>query len=426
MAVNTTNFSKILKTDYKPPIVDMLENSSALLNRMDRDSEPTGGNFFYEPVRTLRTGAIGSRNEGDNLPVIGQPGYDAATFVTKTISASLRLTGKSMRVSRANPYAFAKAQVQDMEDTVTDVKKDVNRQLFSDGSGELCQFTGITAGTPNTVTVSSYHWSTNATKFLYAGMPIDVNVVTTGAFALNGQTITIADVPLTNAFTYTGTAFTTTTTSSGLSIYREGTMDTGGPKDIYGLLAITHTANPSAMPLAATARLTANYGYIDRTASGKTFWRGQVLVNPAGAGTTRPLTMNLLLQGEEAIKLNAGGQATLYQTNYPIYRIYGVSLTATKNADMEAMTLDGGFEALKVNGKPFVPDVECPDNVVFVLDEKNYKLGVTGEWEWIESNGNVLIRLQGTDNYEAVMLRDMQLICRKPKSNCQIRDVAHS
>lgn len=429
MPLTTTNFSNILKTDYHGPIVDQLENASAFLSRMDRKTENTGGNFFYEPLRTLRTGHIGTRNEGDIVPgggsvTPGNPGYDAATFVTKSMYAALRITGKAMRVSRGNAVAFAQAQVQDMEDTVTDTKKDVNRQLFSDGSGELAQIVAVASGTPNTVSISSINWATNPSKFLYAGMLLDIANMATGAIISNGQSLTVADVPTTNCFTYTGTAFTANTT---LGVYREGTTDLSsastGPKDIFGLLAVCATQNPSAVPFPATPRLTSNYGFINRGGAGKSFWRGQVLDN---GGTQRPLTLNLLQQGEEASKLNAGGEVTFFQTNYPIYRIYGVGLSATKNADMAKMTLDGGFEALEVNGKPFVPDVECPDNVVFCLDENTFKLGVTGDWEWVENNGSVLTRLPGYDNYEAVMVRDLQLICRKPRSSPQLRDIAHS
>lgn len=429
MPLTTTNFSNILKTDYHGPIVDQLENSSAFLSRMDRKTENTGGNFFYEPLRTLRTGHIGTRNEGDIVPgggtvTPGNPGYDAATFITKSLYAALRITGKAMRVSRGNAVSFAQAQVQDMEDTVTDTKKDVNRQLFGDGGGELAQIVAVAAGTPNTVSISSYYYGTNPGKFMYAGMLVDVVNCSTGAVITNGQSLTVADVPLTNAFTYTGTAFTANTT---LSVYREGTIDltsaSTGPKDIFGLLAVCHTQNPASIANPSTARLTAKYGYIDRSGTGKSFWKGQVLDN---GGTNRPLTMNLLQSGEEASKLNAGGEVSFFQTNYPIYRIYGVGLSATKNADMSKMDLDGGFEALEVNGKPFVPDVECPDNVVFCLDEGTFKLGVTGDWEWIENNGSVITRLPGYDNYEAVMVRDLQLICRKPRSSPQVKDIAHS
>lgn len=426
-ALNTTLFSNILKTHYTGPIISLLENSTALVNRMEKKENESGGNFSYIPLETVRPGAIGARTDlsQETLPTGNPPAFNAATYDMKSLYATLTISGKSMRASRANPYAFAKALNRDMESTTNATKKDLNRQLFGTADGELAVVSAISAGTPNTVTLTSNAYPTNPTKFLHAGMIVDNRIRSSGAAATNGSGLTIASVATTATFTYTGTAFTFT--ASTQSLYRAGNFgqhpstSAALHKEINGLSAIISEQNPDDVWSSnfSTAPL---LGGIDRASL--TSWKAQILTN---SGTLRPFSLSLIEEGIDLSETAAGGMISLIQTNHAIKRVYGLQMAALKQAPMSEMKLDGGFKYLDVNGIPMVWDTESLDYHIFLIDEDTLDIVHHGPWTWIDNgNGNVLQRLQGQDFYEAVLSRDMQMRCNAPNKNVRIRDVAHS
>lgn len=433
MALKKSDYENMLKIDYHGPMVDQLENSTFFLSKIERYTEPTGGRHFYIPTRTGRTTSIGARNDGDseNLPTGDRPTYSNYTFPAKSLYATIRITGFAMRSSKASGLAFEKALTRDMEDTVVDMKKDINRQLFLDGSGELCRVTGTSNST--TVTVLNNWFPTNPTKFLYAREKVDVRTVTDGVIVTNADGITINAVPTTSTWNYTSTAFTKTTNTQ--AVYRYGNVGTNAAgtavesKEIYGLAAALYDVDPDVcQPYGSTDYGTrapiSNFGGLDRGTAGNEYAKGNILHN---SGTLRAFSVNLVETGIDTAEIRGGGKVDILQTNHAIFRIYGALLAAAKQYEGMTMKLDGGWTALSVNGIPMFKDVECPDYHIFCIDSSTLMLGVVGDWAWLEDDGGgILNRLPAQDQYEGVFNRDCQLICDKPNANCVIADVAHS
>ena len=427
MALQKSDYEAMLKIDYHGPMVDLLENSTFFLSRAERYVEPTGGKFFYIPLRKGRTSSIGARNDGttEALPVGATPAWDAATFTAKSLYATIRITGFSMRTSARSQDAFERALTSDMELTVTDMKKDLNRQIFGDGSAELARIASIAT---NTLTLVHHLYPTWPNKFLYVNEIVDARTIASGAVAtggITGDSVTLTAISGTATVAFTGSAFTVTATS--MALYREDNMNTTAPKEIYGLVAALYNVNPSsaAIPPGTTSygtRLTANYGNIDRSTN--TWWQGNVLAN---AGTLRPFSVSLVAAGIDEAEIKGGGKISIIQTNHSIYRVYGNTLAAAKQFDGAVMKMDGGWTALDCMGIPMFKDTECPDYHMFLIDETTMMLGVVGDWAWIEGDGgSILTRITGYDQYEGVFNRDCQLICNAPNKNCVIADVAHS
>lgn len=434
MPLTKADFESVLKIDYKGPIVDQLENSTAFMSRMERHTEETGGSYLLMPTRKQRTTSIGARTDGSSstIPAGATPGYGNVTFPVRSLYASVRITGLAMRVSRADKYAFARAQTRDIEDTVTDVKKDFNRQLFGDGGAELAYINMATATVTTDFTIASNLYPTNPAKFLHVNMKVDLRTRTsTTASGLLVDTGLISAINSSTSISITTStgAVAAATVGVGVSIYRQGnaTSDAGGttPLEIFGISAAISKSNPGAI-WGASYALTPNFGNVDRatTASGL-YWRAIELGN---SGTRRPISTNLLMQGIDApTESGGGGNVSLLQTNIPIFRVYGTLLAAAKQFEGAQMKLDGAWDALSVNGVPMVKDVDSPDYTVFCIDESTFMLGVTGDWSWVgEDGGNVLTRLPQQDQYEAMLVRDCNLMCEKPSSSAKLMDVAHS
>ena len=440
MPLTVADYSSIMKIDYKGPIRDLLNNTCAFLARMERYSEPMGGLYMHIPIRTQRTTSIGARNDGSSemLPAGDKPTYGNATFDVKSLYVTVRVTGRAIRASRSENYAFAKANTRVIEDSVKDFKKDINRQLFGDSSAELCLVTGTSLSdvvygnvtySGSVLTIGSKIYPTNPGKFLHSGMKVDIRRGDTGAIAAGtivGDSLTVVAVSSTtcSVFSSAGSYGTLTTTNAVMT--REDNMVTGEIKEMSGLSAAVDLANPSTMYASDAAstfsRLSANFGGINRTTT--PVWQGQVKGN---SGVLRPFSVNLIESAIDDADINAGSEISLIQTNHAIFRIYGNLLAVSKTVDMNKMELDGGWKALNVNGIPMVKDVECPDYTIFCLDERTFKLGNIGDYEWIEDDGGgVLSRLTQQDQYEGVMIRELQLLCDNPRANVKIEDVSHS
>lgn len=439
MPLTKGDYESMLKIDYHGPMVDQLENSLFFLSKIERYVEPTGGRHLYMPTRIGRTTSIGARNDGssENLPTGDRPNYASVTFPVKSLYATIRISGFAMRSSKPTALAFERALTSDMELTVKDMKKDLNRQLFLDGSGELCRIVG--SGTTTTVTCINNWYPTNPTKFLYAREKIDIRTVTDGVIVTNGDGITINAVPTTTTFNYTTTGFTKTTNTQ--AVYRYGNVGNNAAgsavevKEIYGLAAALYNVDPDvAQPSNyssgyvdfGTRATIANFGGLDRGTAGNEYWKGNLLNNSTVG--LRSFSVNLVEQGIDQAEIIGGGVIDIIQTNHAIYRIYGSMLAAAKQYDGAQMKLDGGWKALDLNGIPMFKDVECPDYHIFLIDSTTLMLGVVGDWAWLEDGdtGGILSRLPGQDQYEGVFNRDCNLMCDQPNKNCVIADVAHS
>lgn len=428
MPMRKSDYEAALKIDYMGSIVDLLENATAFTSRAERWIHETGGKHIHIPLRNARTTSIGARgdtsNDGD-LPVGATPGYTQATFGVKPQYATIRVTGFAMRTSRRPDFAFARAQVRDMEDTMKDFKKDINRQMFGVGEAILCRT--VTTGNTTTFVVSNDFYPTRPTKFLSPNMKVDVKIASTLVDATSGNSRTLSSINKSTNTIVLDAAVNVGSTTGLAAIYREdNTYATGTVVNEYaGLLGAVDSANPNAVTGTASLASTPvvpNFGAIDRSSTEE--WGAQVLDN---SGTLRPFSVHLVEQGIDAGEEEAGGETTLIQTNYAIFRIYGALLIAAKQYDGNAMELDGGFKALSVNGIPMVRDVDAPDYTIFCLDESTFYLGVTGDWAWLEDDaGGILSRISGKDEYEGVLNRDMVLMCDAPPKNTKIKDVSHN
>lgn len=437
MALRKSDYDVLLKEDYHGPISDLLENSAALVGRMERYTEPTGGRYFYQPLRTGRATSIGARNDGESetLPTAGRVGYGNVTFPAKSLYATVRITGFVLRSSKKDNLAYARAQVRDMEDTAKDMKKDVNRILFGAGDAGLAYIAATataSAGGTGQFQVNSNLFPTKPTKYFYVGQKLDFITRSTGAITTGFNGVEVTSVDSASLITISGTSASAaagpTTITDVVRDDNVGAIAAGGSNEIkepYGLHAAINVSNPSAVwGTGGSATIAANYGGQSRAvAPYNVVWKGNRLAN---AGVLRPFSVNLVQSGIDEAEEVGGGEISLLQTNYKIFRVYGSMLATAKQYEGSVMKLDGGWDALSVGGIPMVKDVDSPDYRIYCMDESTFMLGVIDDWNWIDEGNGVLGRLPGQDQYEAVMVRDLQLINVAPNKNTIIEDIAHS
>lgn len=427
MAFDLTAIQDILKIDYMPPVREQLNSATWLLKNLRRNDRSYVGKEAYLPLHKGRNVGIGARKEDlgsagvHTLPDAGNQVYDKARFFTKYNYGRIKVTGPSIKATRNDVGAFVRAVSSEMQGLVRDLKVDINRQLFHDGSSVLTD-TGVTTAS-TTVVVSS-------TKFLQPGMLIDVVIRASGATGTGAVGRTVVSITDATSFVISGAAITTDAT---YGVFRGNARDTaawGGTVEMWGLEAAISAVNPGkTMADGANNGLTDTFGEISRT--GSVFWDSRILSN---AGVLRDLKLDLMQQAFDETDIEGDAVPGVILTNHAIKRRYAALLQSDKRYPAGGeITLDGGYRALEFNGVALVADKDASlANTPGVLQRlyfitmSSMEMLVMSDWEWMDDDGAVLSRVSGKDSYEGTLYAYMNLACDRPNANALLADISET
>lgn len=405
MPASLSTVSAILKEVYEGPIQDQLQNETVGLKRIERSSEGithnVGGKYVVFPLRTKRNAGIGARNEMEALPSPGQQGYAAAQVKLKYEYGAARITGQTFELADKDFQAFASAADMEISGLKDDVLKDQNRQFYGDGSGRIATASG--AGTGNT-------FNAVTAKYLEVGQQIDIIDGTTLANATptvkaSNRQITAVDVVAKTA-TFDGA---TQATATGDIIVRTGSVN----REWTGLAAIVsdtgilYNINPTTDP----------------------YWKAVVDHN---SGVLRPLSEGLMIYNCDRVRAN-GSRTTAMFSGLGVRRAY-FELLVQQRRYTNTQTFEGGFSGLAFTTDtgdiPFVVDIDCPDNTIYGINEKEIKLYREGEWSFMEKDGSMWQRVVAVggvagnyDAYEATLYMYAEIGTHRRNAHWVMRDI---
>jgi hypothetical protein len=133
------NADAILKDLYVGPIVEQMNQKTYLLDKIERDSEKwiTRVAARRSPPR-LATVAVGRSPAGGTLPTAGRQGYADAIVPIRYHGYGIEIEHALVTAATGNNNgAFLNALDAETKGVATDMKKDINRQAFGDGTGLL-------------------------------------------------------------------------------------------------------------------------------------------------------------------------------------------------------------------------------------------------------------------------------------------------
>lgn len=370
MVQNLTNFDDILKEDYLGPIRDQLNSRTLLLDRLRRNEEDVGGTYAYVPLRVGRNSGIGAREDGGTLPDPGKQKYEHAQFKCAHNYGRIKITGPTIKASRKDKYAFVRAVDSEIQGMVRDLRDDVNRQLFGDGTGELAEVTD-TDPSGDTIEVDT-------NMYFQRGMLVDF-VDPSGDGTPRGEPVKVVGRPNTNEVKFETDV--DASVSTGDLIVRDGNWR----NEMMGLGGIVNDDNPYQ---------NLHVGNIDRDQDKNEFWNANVI--DAGTG----LSLSLMQQAFDKTESEAG-QVSLILTTYEQRRNY-LDLLQDNVRFTPAIELHGGYRALDYNGVPLTVDRHMPADMLFI-DEDVIQLYRMSDFEWMELDGGVLKQVAGEDAYEATL-----------------------
>lgn len=383
MAATLTALDKILKEWYLPPVVEQLNNDILFAQRLQTDSDSLYGRRAIVPVHKGRSGGIGARGELETLPTADVQKYEDAIYTLKYLYGAVQASGPAMELTSSNEGAFLEAFKSELDGMRNDLKRDVCRQLWGDGSGKLA--TCGTTTTSTTVNISSDEPLRKG--YIYPGLLVDIGTAaspTTIVAAsevqsvdISGPTVTIAD---------------SVSTTSADFLFIAGANSGGSVREIAGGVQAMVPADPT----------TGSYGSINRATAGNEFWRPSQL-----AATSNAVNLDQMQQATNIVGVN-GGQTSAIVTSYGVQRKFYLLLQAQVQF-VEPMKLVSGFQTLSHNGLPVIADRDAPYGKMYFFDEKFLRIFSNRDWHFLDRDGEQIKWVQNKDGWQAFLTRYMEL-----------------
>jgi len=402
MTQNLSNFDAALKIDYLPVIREQLNNSSILLNKVQRNERDVTGKEWRMTAHYARNSGVGAGSE-TALPTAGNQAYLNPYDTVAYNRARIQVSGPVMKASRNDKGAIIRALDSEIQGAVRDAKKEVNYQLHNDGTSRRCLVNGD-PGTGTTLTVDA-----PGTNYLYDGMIVDIIADDTGVATDTDVTISTVD----SATACTVSAALDTGIADNDWVIRADSHDGAGitPSDSYEMMGIKGIVDDATYVTTLHNVSRSSYAW----------WKCSTFTNDDNSGTNRDLTLDLIQEAISAVEKN-GDNVNLIISGVDLRDAYASLLVADKRF-VNTLDLDGGFKALEYSGIPWVADTDCQPNTIFFLNTDRLFLMQMSDWDWMDEDGAVLSRVSGSDAYEAALFWYSDLATDRPRSHSFLRDV---
>ena len=384
----------ILKNFYAGPIVSEFNDDIPFYKQAEKGKEKWNGVQVNRPLKVRRNQGIGATTDGGLLPAIGQQTVIQAVINAKFNYLRFGITGPMIKASQGDKGAFVSAVEYEMQQGLNDLKQDINRQLFWDGTGTLATVAANVAAS-NVVTATGRESTENGTKYLEVGMVIDI-YTSAGVAVATGVAITA----LTGSTTATITLSAAVTCSATDIIVRSGAYG----NEIQGILTTLDGGTSSI--------------YSVNRATYPVFQGNSVSLSGA------QLNLNAMEQTLNEGRRRGGSKFDVLYSDYDSERWYNKLLVADKRY-IGKVAGDGTFSNesgtyLEYAGTKLVPDKDCP-NRFFFLDSKTWKKYVLSELEWADETGSYMLAQVSTDAFEARLRLFANLFCEKPSANAVLK-----
>lgn len=425
MANTTTAVLEALKYTYGVNRVLYLFNEeSVTYNILSRVKKPVGGRGqFIMPIMVQNPGAFTGITEGGALPTPLDADTAEATFALQEYVAAYNVSWKLIQDSRTDKFAFQQAVQMLDEGLRRRIFRNLNSDFIGTGKGELFTITG----TDTSTVVTSYYLPR-----VEKGMVVDVVDLTDDDTKV-GDSLTVQAVdPIARTVDLSGAL--TGEAAGDYGVIQDTTDVTDAIcKHTNGLIGIIDDADPAAV--------VGDYGGVDRGTAGNEFWESVVLSN---SGTNRPLTEDLLLQAQDAVREKGGGSLSHWISNLAIVRRYHEMLAAERFFALSAPgAIGGGIGRKKMgadskdgatpyefSGVPWHVDPYFTNNVLIGLDSNHFFLGV-GENEVPRPISEIFedvpfFQTGSNATFQVNWYYQCEVISDNPAAGVKIEDVAES
>jgi len=430
-ATATTDLIETLRYTYADTdrVLYLFNLERTFFNSMKRKmTRLDGRGQWLTPLLVKNAGTWKGIAQGGPLPTAVQPDSQEASWALKEFVGIYDLSWKLIQDATRSEAAFENV-VKLMDRSISNrIFRLIDADLLGDGRGQL-----LTLGAADNVDPLTSRYLPRVEP----GMVVDFMDDTDDDTPLiAGATVTAVD-PIQRTVTLGSNA---AGTAAGDYVCIAGTTDisvTGTARHLNGVLGLVSDVNPPTV--------VGNVGNISRATAGNEFWKSVVLSN---GGTARPLTEDLLLQAEDAVREKGGANLTEWWSNlnimrkyhgilrdesyYSLGRIAGISGGLGRSeSNAPSLGADGNGKSIyDFSGVPWHSDVFFEANTIIGLDRSHFYIG-HGENELPMPISKIFpdkpfFKDTANATYEVLMYWQGQFITDNPAAGVKVSDVAES
>lgn len=377
----------------KNPALEFIEASSQHITQ-------NGKEVIFD-THIGRNQGIGARGVREKLPTAGAQKYKQAHLYLKNLYGAIEVDGQLFEQAADNYNSFINVVDNEIKGLKRDLSRDLNRQIYGDGSGSLGKVKTTNATKSYTIAFDSVHWiepdmvvALLAGNDLVDGTPTVLTEFTVVSVDEAGNTATFdKDVAVT----------------AGDIIVRASNATHSFNKELTGLGKIVGAGDSLHGIDGATTAV----------------WNSTIktLGSVGTPGTLTELNLINLVQSVD----KQGGDVDVFLASPGVYNAYWNLLQGMRQFTNGA-SLTGGqrsftFEAL---GKPikFVSDYAAPKGTLYALSSKEIVINRKKDWSWMDRDGSMWSRVADTDAYEARLYQYSEIGTYRRNAHAKLSNIA--
>lgn len=357
---------------------------SAQFKRTRKFKAGPDGMYFNAKLET--GGKVANVGDGKLLPKASRPQRKQGKASISHTYTVIAVGGQSVPLTEDNRNAFVSNLEDQMEDGMTRVRLDVERQLNGDGRGILCLLETV-VGAPTYGAYQAYGMATPAgapgTLLLVEGM--EVAVINPAGGAERGRSYISSIDTAADTFTTAG-AIAGATIGDYLVLCND--VDATGTDQ-------SNNYNAEAQGIGAVC----NSGDTFEDISGVTYRRWNSVRKDAAAAN---ITEKMLATEEAKVKSKSGKKPNLHYTTPGISIDLQDSLAGLRRF-AEKKKLAGGYDGLEINGRTVIEGDFCPKGTWNLLNTDEDCVGMMDlvKMGYVDLDGAKLHRMEGRHAYRA-------------------------
>ena len=421
--LNAAAVSTLFNEYILPGVQDELYHNTKLYGRWgDANTKDCYGTYAVFKCMTAAAKSV-RPSSSSTFPTAKQGTYDQfRLYMKRALYASLQFDNFSIACSKGQG-AVTDVVKQEMEGIKTQIGNKLNRQFWGDGSGRLATINGAVSNSTSVEVDGPYfgqdsNWYTNPANYLDEGQQVDIYDTSGNLEAEDVEITTILDNGDGTATLTMAEAVTCSDNSYFFDHDTYAASQVAGTGVPMGLRGIINTADPYT-GITETA-----FQNVDRDTY--KWARAQTVAMGSVAVTNRKIL-------ETIQKVDKFGRVEVIFCNEPIWNSYYENLETDKTMPNEK-DMWGGLTGLyfyggKKGAIPILSDSDCPDNTMFMFDDKILKVyspTKTGMMWLPGDSGNILSQVQGKDEKSANLLWYSNFGSPKPQALGYLSAIKHS
>lgn len=357
------------------------------------------------PIHTGRSpGYTALGTGGGNLNAAGNQASKQAKWNYTNHHFNIAVEGETIDGTADNAIAVANVIDTEVNFGLTDMRRQLVRQIATDGNGQISVM-GVTSAA--TTVVLDPVGGANALQrgWLFTNAVVDVGTAANPTLRAAGVTITgVSDPDTAQTFTLAG-AITTAVTDQ---VSWKGSRGASTSVEMNGLGNIVSK--------------TAVVGQLDPAV--ETTWKAASV--DTNAGVVRPLTLPLLYKGQRRVKQATGEGVSDLITGYQQEEAWYNLLQAQAQYAGESGLNAGSVEKATFAGMSVKGYADIRNEQIYGIQKQHMFICAADKpyWQNKVTGGEILAWIQGTDSYGAKCTYRIQLCNRRRDGNFLVGDLA--